>query len=91
MTELEKELQSQWKMISLFHKSNVNKVKQQTGAFHVIHIKDFCDSNKDRLNCLLIKGKKGEAKYGGQKNFNSWTNQDYQNAIKSYNNEFKQG
>lgn len=82
-------LNNNWALMTMFHKSNIDKVKRQTGAYHVIHIKDHITKNKQKVNCLLMRGKKGECKYGGVKNFISWTKEDYQEAINTYNNEFK--
>jgi hypothetical protein len=88
MKSLSEQLESNWVMVHLFHKSNVARVKKDTGAYHVIHIKDHKNKNGYRVNCLLIKSKKGEVKYGGAKDFNSWTADDYTNAINSFNDEF---
>lgn len=87
MENLENMLQNSWMMSMLFHKSNLNRVKKATGAQHVIHIKNY----QGKINCLLIRGKEGEVKYGGRRSFSDWTEQDYDNAIKSYEDEFKQG
>jgi len=82
------ELQSNWKLIAMFHKNNVARVKREAKVHHVVHIKDHKNKNGYRVNCLLIKSKKGEVKYGGAKDFNSWTADDYTNAINSFNDEF---
>ena len=89
MKNLELNTQNDWRIMAMFHQSNINKIKEKTGAYHVCHIKDFREGTEEKTNCLHIKGKAGEAKYGGTKPFSEWTNEDYQNILKSYTDEFK--
>ena len=86
---MQKQLDVNWKIRMLFHKSQLEKVKKKTGAHHVIHVHNFRDKENNKINCLYIKGERGEAKFGGLKPFNDWTEADYQNASKSYINEFE--
>jgi|GEM_PF-3566277 hypothetical protein len=87
--EQKKQMEANWMIPMLFHKSNLNRVKKGTGAYHVIHVKNHVREKGGKVDCLLIRGEEGEVKYGGSgKDFNQWTEEDYTNAINSYNNEF---
>lgn len=89
MENIELQKAANWQIMAMFHQSNLNRVKKETGAFHVIHMRDHQNSNGEKVNCIYIKGKEGEIKYGGVKDFSLWDNSDYTNAIKTYKNEFK--
>lgn len=81
-------LQQNWLIQAMFHKNSLARVKRETGAHHVIHIEDFRNTAGEKINCILMKGKEGELKYGGAKPFYLWEPQDYTNAIKMYKDEF---
>jgi hypothetical protein len=70
---------------SFYHKYWVKEIKKRTGATHVGHIEGFYDTEKKvKINCVHIKSKTFELKYGGQKAFSLFTDQDYEQAISSY-------
>jgi hypothetical protein len=70
---------------SFFHKYWVKEIKKRTKATHVGHIEGFYDQdNKRKINCIHIKSKTFELKYGGAKDFSLFTDKDYEDAIESY-------
>jgi len=69
---------------ALFHKSWIEKIKNQTGATHVSHIQG-AKKGDDKVNCIWIKKGDKELKYGGKKDFSLFTPEDYENAIKEFN------
>jgi hypothetical protein len=70
-----------WVILAMFHKNQVKKVKEKTGATHVIHIRNY-DGDK---NCLQIKKGDKQIKFGSALDFNEWTETDYNNAINEFN------
>lgn len=75
----------------LFHKQMVRKVKQNTKAHTVMHVKN-ANVGGQRVNYLLIKGydSKGEpleVKVGGEQDFEDYTENQYNQAIVTYNNK----
>lgn len=73
-----------WQLQTMFHQSWIGKIKEQTGATHVLHIKDEV-RNGEKINCIYIKSKDKEIKYGGKKAFVNFTDKDYKTAINEYN------
>ena len=89
MKDIEIQKEANWRIMAMFHQSNLNRVKKETGAFHATHMQEYRNSKGEKVNCIYIKGKEGEIKYGGVKDFSLWKTEDYTNAIKMYKDEFK--
>lgn len=76
--------QGMWQMQAMYHKNQIIKVKEQTGATHVSHIKNEIKDG-EKINCLYIKNGEKELKYGGPKSFFEFSPEDYKEAIKEFN------
>lgn len=71
------------KILMMFHKQMVKRVKERTGAHTVMHVKgDWVNGKK--INYLLIRSKEKEVRVGAEHSFDDYTAENYEEAINEF-------